>query len=117
MAELAIGVIPLVMQLASASMECYKIFDDMSNAGDSYDLLLHDLRTQGLRLKKWEDAWGLQKDFDQQLLDPTDYQYATASLARIVATFASIFKLQAEYGLVVEKEKEKGPQSARSIVV
>ena len=37
MAELAIGVIPLVIQLASASMECYKIFDDMSNAGDSYD--------------------------------------------------------------------------------
>ena len=106
MAELAIGVIPLVMQQASASMECYKIFDDMSNAGDSYDSLLHDLRTQGLRLKGWEDAWGLQKDFGQQQLDPTDhrYRYATASLARIVATFASIFKLQTEYGLVVEKE-------------
>src|SRR5258706_11513918 len=113
MAELALGVVPLVRQLATASMECYKIFDDMSNVGDSYDSLLHDLRTQGLRLKGWEDTWGLQKDFGQQQLDPTDYRYryATASLARIVATFASIFKLQAEYGLVVEKEKERSSQS------
>ena len=113
MAELAIGVIPLVMQLASASMECYMIFDDMSNAGESYDSLLHDLRTQGLRLKGWEDAWGLQKNFGQHQLDPTDYRYryATSSLARIVATFARIFKLQAEYGLVIEKETEKSSQS------
>ena len=113
MAELAIGVIPLIMQLASASMECYMIFDGISNAGESYDSLLNDLRTQGLRLKGWEDAWGLQKDFGQQQLDHTDYRfrYATASLARIVATFASISKLQAEYGLVAEKEKEKSAQS------
>ena len=112
MAELALGVVPLVMQLASASTQCYKIFDDINNVGDSYDSLLHDLRTQGLRLKGWEDAWGLQNDFGQQRLDPTDYRYryATASLARIVETFANIFKLQAEYRLVLEKE-EKSSQS------
>ena len=51
----------------------------------SYALKVFDLR---------EDAWGLQKDFGQQQLDPTDYRYryATATLARIVATFVSIFK-------------------------
>ena len=115
MAELAIGVVPLVMKLASASIECYKIFDDMSNVGDSYDSLLHELRTQGLRLKGWEDAWGLQKDFGQQRLDPTDYRYryATATLVRIVATIASIFKLQAEYGLVLEKEEKSSQSLAR----
>ena len=114
MAEVATGGISLVMHLASASIECYKIFDDIGNAGESYDSLLHDLRTQGLRLKGWEEAWGFQKDFGPQQLDPTDnrYRYAIASLARIVATFESIFKLQAEYGLVVEKEKRKSSQSS-----
>ena len=72
MAELAVGVVPLVIKLASASMECYKIFDDISNVGNSGDALLHNLRTQGLRLKGWEDAWGLQNDLGQQRLDPTD---------------------------------------------
>ena len=51
MAEVALGVVPLVMQLASTSMQWYKIFDDINNVGDSYDSLLHDLRIQGLRLR------------------------------------------------------------------
>jgi len=101
---LAIGVASLTGQLAKAAMECYKIFDDISGVGTAYDSSLHKLRTEGLRLKGWEDAWGLVGVINQGRLDPGDYRYryATASLARIVAAFASVDKLQAKYGLVVK---------------
>jgi len=102
---LAIGVAGLTGQLAKAVMDCYKIFDDMSDVGTTYDSILHRLRTEGLRLKRWEDAWGLVEDAMQGRLDPGDYRYryATATLARIVAAFASVDKLQAKYGLVLKK--------------
>jgi len=100
-----IGVVGLTGQLAKAAMDCYQIFDDMSDVGTTYDSILHKLRTEGLRLKGWEEAWGLGSDVGQGQLDPGDYRYryATAALARIVAAFASVDKLQAKYGIVVKK--------------
>ncbi|KAF8416895.1 hypothetical protein EV426DRAFT_703249 [Tirmania nivea] len=87
-------------------MDSYKIFDEMNDVGSTYDTLLHDLRTQGLLLRGWEQSWGFGSDSNYQRLDPEDfrYRYATASLVRIVAVFASIDKLQAKYRIVVKKE-------------
>jgi len=104
---LSIGVVGLAGQLAKATMDCYKIFNDMNDVGSTYDAILHELRTQGLRLKRWEQSWGFGSDSNhQQGLDPGDYRYryATASLARIVAVFASVEKLQAKYGIAIKQE-------------
>jgi len=106
-AGFTIGVVGLAGQLAKTAMDCYKIFDDMNDVGSNYDAILHELRTQGLLLKGWEQAWGFGSDPNhQQRLDPGDYRYryATATFARIVAVFASVEKLQARYGIVVKEE-------------
>jgi len=106
-ASLTIGVVGLAGQLTKAAMDCYKIFDNMNDVGSTYDGILHELRTQGLLLKRWEEAWGFGGDSNQQQrLQPGDYRYryATASLARIVAVFSSAEKLQERYGIVVKKE-------------
>ncbi|KAF8418737.1 hypothetical protein EV426DRAFT_720457 [Tirmania nivea] len=87
-AGLAIGVVGLTGQLAKVAMDCYKIFDEMNDAGSTYDEVLHGLYTQGLRLKRWEEAWGFWGDTNHQ----------------IVAVFASIDELKAKYGIVVKKE-------------
>ena len=110
-ASLAIGILG---QLAKAAMDCYRIFDDMSDVGTTYDSMLHKLHTEGLRLRGWEEAWGLGND-EQGRLDPEDYRYryATATLARIVAAFASIDKLQAKYG-IAEKKADKSSQNLES---
>jgi len=99
-----IGVIGLAGQLAKAAMDCYKIFDDMGDVGSTHDAILHELRTQGLLLKKWEQAWGFGSDSNHPRLDPGDYRYrySTASLARIVAVFTSVGELQARYGIEVK---------------
>jgi len=106
LASLAIGVVGLAGQLTKAAMDGYKIFDNMNDVGSTYDGILHELRTQGLLLKRWEEAWGFGGDSNQQRLQPGDYRYryATASLARIVAVFSSAEKLQERYGIVVKKE-------------
>ncbi|RPB19149.1 hypothetical protein L211DRAFT_814727 [Terfezia boudieri ATCC MYA-4762] len=103
-ASLTIGVVGLAGQLAKAAADYYKIFDDMSDVGTTYDSILHNLCTEGLRLKGWEEAWGLGNDNNQRRLDPKDYRYryATATLARIVAAFASVEKLQAKSGIIVK---------------
>ncbi|KAF8446939.1 hypothetical protein BGX38DRAFT_615123 [Terfezia claveryi] len=107
--SLTIGVVGLAGQLAKAATDCYMIFDDMSDVGTMYDSILHRLRTEGLRLKGWEEAWGLGDDNNQGRLDPKDYRYryATATLARIVAAFASVDKLQAKYGIAVKEANGK----------
>jgi len=105
-ASLTIGVVSLAGQLTKAAIDCYKIFDNMRDVGSTYDTILHGLRTQGLLLKRWEEAWGFGGDSNQRRLQPGDYRYryATASLARIVAVFSSAEKLQERYGMVVKKE-------------
>jgi len=106
-ASLTLGVVGLTIQLTKAALDCYKIFDSMNNVDSTYDAILHELRIQGLQLKRWEQAWGFGGDSNQQQqLQPGDYRYryATASLARIVAIFSSAEKLQERYGIVVEKE-------------
>jgi len=114
---LTIGVVGLTGQLAKGAMDCYKIFDDMGDVGTTYDSILHKLRTEGLRLKGWEDAWGLGNDVggSQGQLDPGDYRYryATATLARIVAAFASVDKLQARYGIVMKKGNSKASEEPK----
>jgi len=102
-----IGVVGLAGQLTKAAMDCYKIFDNMNDVGPTYDAILHELRTQGLRLRRWEQAWGFGGDSNQkQRLQPEDYRYryATASLARIVAVISNAEKLKERYGIVVKKE-------------
>jgi len=119
LAGFTIGVVGLAGQLAKAAMDCYKIFDGVSNVGSTYDAILHQLRTQGLLLKGWEQAWGFGSDLNQQQrLDPGDYRYryATASLARIVAVFASVDKLQAKYGIVVQESIAIGGGGAKRVV-
>jgi len=106
-AGLTIGVVGLAGQLTKAAIDCYKIFDGMNDVGATYDAILHGLRTQGLLLKRWEQAWGFGGDSNQeQRLQPGDdrYRYAAASLARIVAVFSSAEKLKERYGIVVKKE-------------
>ena len=125
-AGFAIGVVGLTGQLAKVAIDCYKIFDNINDVGSTYDEILHKLRTQGILLKEWEKAWGFGGDSHQPRLDPRDYKYryATATLARIVAVFASIDKLQAKYGVVITKEstveageeKQKGRLRDRLLV-
>jgi len=106
-ASLTIGVVGLSIQLTKATMDCYKIFDNMGEVGSTYDTILHELRTQGLRLRRWEQAWGFGGDDNQEhRLQPEDYRYryATASLARIVAVFSSAEKLQKKYGIVGKED-------------
>jgi len=106
-ASFTIGVVGLAGQLTKAAMDCYKIFDNMNDVGSTYDAILHELRTQGLLLKRWEEAWGFGGGSNQQQrLQPGDYRYryATASLARIIAVFSSVEKLQERYGIVVKKD-------------
>ena len=109
-----IGVVGLTGQLAKTAMDYYQIFDDMSDVGTTYDSILHKLRTEGLRLKRWEEAWVLGNDWQ---LDPGDYRYryATATLARIVAAFASVDKLQAKYGIIVKKANGTGKSTDKSV--
>jgi len=111
-----IGVVGLTGQLVKAAMDCYKIFGDMGDVGTTYDSILHKLRTEGLRLKGWEEAWGLGSDITEGRLDPGDYRYryTIATLARIVAVFASVDKLQAKYGIVVEKADGKSSEEPKS---
>jgi len=106
-ASFTIGVVSLAGQLTKAAIDCYKIFDNMNDVGSTYDAILHGLRTQGLLLKRWEQAWGFGGDSSQQQrLQPGDdrYRYATASLARIVAVISSAERLQERYGIVVKKD-------------
>jgi len=106
-ASLTIGVVGLARQLTKAAMDCYKIFDNMNDIGSTYDSILHELRTQGLRLRRWEQACGFGSDDNQEhRLQPEDYRYryASASLARIVIVFSSGEKLQERYGIAVKKE-------------
>jgi len=106
-AGLTIGVVGLSIQLTKAATDCYKIFDNMGEVGSTYDATLHGLRTQGLRLSRWEQAWGFGGDDNQERrLQPEDYRYryATASLARIVAVFSSAEKLKTRYGIVGREE-------------
>jgi len=110
---LTIGVVGLTGQLAKAAMDYYKIFDDMGDVGSAYDSSLHRLRTEGLRLKGWEEAWGFGNEMNEGRLSAEDYRYryATATLARIVAAFASVNKLQAKYGIVVKKANGRDESS------
>jgi len=107
LASLTIGVVGLAGQLNKAAIDCYKIFDNMNDVASTYDSTLHELRTQGLLLKRWEQAWGFGVDCNQeQRLQVGDYRYryATATLARIVAVISSAEKLQERYGVVVRGE-------------
>ncbi|KAF8445146.1 P-loop containing nucleoside triphosphate hydrolase protein [Kalaharituber pfeilii] len=116
----AIGIVGLVVQLAEVSRECSNIFSQMEEIGEAQDIVLHNLRTEGLRLKQWEKAWGLDDTPNQQLLqllDPNDerYTYAVASLARIVAIFAKVAELQARYQSKPEKVDKSGKRDSLRI--
>ncbi|KAF8468448.1 hypothetical protein BDZ91DRAFT_111517 [Kalaharituber pfeilii] len=116
---LAIGIVELAGQLSKVSQEWSNIFSEMKEIGYAPDYVLHDLRTEGLRLKQWEQAWGL-GDVSSQLqqlqgLDPKDerYRYAVACLARIVAEFAKVAELQARYQSKPEKDDRHGKRNIR----
>ncbi|KAF8472013.1 hypothetical protein BDZ91DRAFT_486739 [Kalaharituber pfeilii] len=83
----------------------------MNEIGNAHDPVLHDLRREGLRLKRWEHAWGLDDTSQSQHLDPSDerYRFAVASLASIVAVSTKVAELQARY----QGESEKGDKSGK----
>ncbi|KAF8459214.1 prion-inhibition and propagation, helo domain-containing protein [Kalaharituber pfeilii] len=111
-AGFAIGIVGLAGQLVKLSRECTNIFSDMKEIGYAQDSVLHDLREQGLRLKHWEHAWGLDGTSQQhQRIEPDDerYRYAVAGLARIIAVFAKLAALQARY----QSEPQKDDKSAK----
>ncbi|KAI5786969.1 hypothetical protein DFH27DRAFT_574567 [Peziza echinospora] len=105
-AGLAFGVVGLAAVLAKATKDCYIICSEMSEFGNAHDSLTHSLRTEGLRLKQWEEHWGFGVAHGQRL-DPNDhkYRYAVATLARIVALFSNLDKLQSKYGLVQDGDQ------------
>ena len=55
-AGLAIGVIELAGQLTKASIECYSIFSEIGEVGYSQDSMLHEVQTEALRLRQWEQG-------------------------------------------------------------
>ncbi|KAF8455069.1 P-loop containing nucleoside triphosphate hydrolase protein [Kalaharituber pfeilii] len=109
---LAVGIVGLAEQLAKVSQEWSNIFSEMKEIGYAHDAVLHDLRTEGLRLKQWEQAWGLDNTSVQlqrlQGLDPKDerYRYAVACLARIVSVFAKVAELQSRYQIESEDNRQ-----------
>lgn len=119
-AGLAIGAVGLGAQLAKASIDCYNIFSQISEVGSSQDSILHELRTEALRLRQWEQGWNIGQPTatseGQQRLDPNDvrYRYALASLARIVAGFATIAELQSPYTKELKKLDKSGKSKRNS---
>ncbi|KAF8470652.1 hypothetical protein BDZ91DRAFT_546062 [Kalaharituber pfeilii] len=53
------GLAGLTLQLAQVARECADIYSGVKEVGYTHDSILHSLRTEGLRLKRWEQAWGL----------------------------------------------------------
>ncbi|KAF8464152.1 hypothetical protein BDZ91DRAFT_849936 [Kalaharituber pfeilii] len=93
-------------------------FCEMSEIGNTHDSVLHDLRREGLRLKRWKYAWGLgnTSSLQSQQLDPSNeqYRFAVATLARIVAVFTKVAELQARYQGEPEKnDKHRKRDSLR----
>ncbi|KAF8474179.1 hypothetical protein BDZ91DRAFT_845551 [Kalaharituber pfeilii] len=96
------GLAGLTLQLAQVARDCANIYTEVKEVGYTHDSVLHNLRTEGLRLKRWEQAWGLDagntsgntSGKELQLLDPSDerYRYAAAGLARIVYVFTKVAK-------------------------
>ncbi|KAF8461700.1 hypothetical protein BDZ91DRAFT_736167 [Kalaharituber pfeilii] len=74
---LAIGIVGLAGQLAKVSQEWSNMFSEMKEIGYAHDSVLHDLRTEGFRLKRWEKTWGLDGTSSQQnhYLNPNDERY------------------------------------------
>ncbi|KAF8467212.1 hypothetical protein BDZ91DRAFT_762700 [Kalaharituber pfeilii] len=105
------GLAGLTLQLAQVARDCANIYSGVKEAGYTHDSILHSLRTEGLRLKRWEQAWGLDTGNTSgkqlQLLDPNDerYRYAAAGLARIVYVFTKIAELQSKYQIEPETNK------------
>ncbi|KAF8453894.1 hypothetical protein BDZ91DRAFT_46134 [Kalaharituber pfeilii] len=107
------GLAGLTLQLAQVARECADIYSGMKEVGYTHDSILHSLRTEGLRLKRWEKAWGLDtgntSSKQLQHLDPNDeqYRYAAAGLARIVYVFTKIAELQSKYQIEPETNDKK----------
>ncbi|KAF8470650.1 hypothetical protein BDZ91DRAFT_791604 [Kalaharituber pfeilii] len=107
------GLAGLTLQLAQVARECADIYSGVKEVGYTHDSILHSLRTEGLRLKRWEQAWGLDtgntSSKQLQHLDPNDerYRYAAAGLARIVYVFTKIAELQSKYQIEPESNDKK----------
>ena len=104
---LAFGIVGLTAQLVKVSMEWYDIFTEMKDVGFSHDSAFHNLRTEALRLKQWEHAWGLDNTAGSALDQNDDrYRYATASLARIDALIARVALSQSKYANEASKSSK-----------
>ena len=106
--ELAISLAGLAGQLVQVGRECSNIWGDMKDIGNAHNSLVYELRGAGIRLKEWEEAWGLNRlntsgsGSGHQIdlcLDPLNdkHRRAVECLAMIVATFTKIVKLQSHY--------------------
>ena len=94
-------------QLTKVIAKYYNIFSQISEDECAKDPMLHDLRTEALRLREWKQGWNSNLDCPhptttpegQRNLDPNDahYHYAVTSLMRIVAGFATVAELQSNY--------------------
>lgn len=108
---LAIGVVGLASQLYQASMACYEIFSDVRDVGTDHDSFHWQLITEQNRLMRWEKIWGVDSGALNQRLHPSDYQYryAVGTLARVVALFASLERLNSKYGLQFVDDSPRPP--------
>ena len=120
-AGLAIGAVGLAGQLTKASIECYTIFSEIGEVGYSQDSILHEVQTEALRLRQWEQGWNLGSPTTtrggQRYLDPNDhvhYRYALASLARIVLGFAKLAELNSSYHEGMQKLSKTGKSKSKS---
>ncbi|KAF8460959.1 hypothetical protein BDZ91DRAFT_411400 [Kalaharituber pfeilii] len=112
LAASAAGLAGLTLQLAQVARDCANIYSEVKEVGYTHDSVLHNLRTEGLRLKRWEQAWGLDAGntpSKQLQLDPNDERsrYAAAGLARIVYVFTKIAELQSKYQIEPETNEKK----------
>ena len=60
---------------------------------------------------RWEESWGIGVNSGQRpRLDPRGYRYryVISTLARIVAEFANVERLQSRYGVVLNKRDDNG---------
>lgn len=117
--ELAIALAGLAGQLVQVGRECSIILQDARDIGDAHNSLTYELRMAGLRLKEWEEGWGLNRldaSGSQQArpahslrLDPAEdkHRHAVECLAMIVASFTKIVQLQSNYKLQEKKASEK----------
>ena len=100
--------------LCTASLEGYKFLSTAQSFGRDYGDLCYRLDIEKLYLKKWVDAWVLDQSSRQIHPSDPDYQFAIATLARVLAVFGELV-VYSSYCDRPRKKRDVIPQRLRGL--